>query len=644
MMHSSILKGWVGRGALSLALMAGAVAVFLMTGGLGEGQACDVHECIEYPEHGSGTVIAFTALDPEGEPVSWSISDEVSISPDAALFDISGGRLTFKTPPDYEAPEDSGQDRKYEVTVVASDNDAASEDTQKRVAVDVINVEEPGSISLSTVQPKEGVALTATLTDPDNSVTNGTWQWSRAVRATGPWTDIKRTATKIAADTATVGGYTPGEDDVGMYLRATANYDDGHCVPCNPKKMAQVVSTNSVQVKDYANTDPMFEEGETTERSIAENSPAGTEIGDPVAATDRAEFGPDVLTYSLGDSGDNLQFDIDGGTGQIRVGTGTAIDYEDINNADHQYTVTVTATDSSNQDDEITVTINVIDVDENPTITAGEPEPTIAETVGDASPTLVVGTRASNLYVATDPEDNPAPAGDTPQNLRWSLSGRDANKFVIDNSNTNLRGQLRFREASDYEVPTDANRDNLYNVTVVVTDRGGNTDTMDVVVEVTNAAEAGGLSVSSRNPRVGLRITAFLRDPDEPVSNVDWTWTLEDTDTPVSKTDSYTPKTGDVDKELTVGVTYTDGTDTEHTITAISLDDVLAKPKRVTSPSFAKQTDERSVKENVEDWELRLSETVEASDPDLGRITDLLDERRRRSLLLHRPRPMGRSL
>ena len=29
MMHSSILKGWVGRGALSLALLAGAVAVFL---------------------------------------------------------------------------------------------------------------------------------------------------------------------------------------------------------------------------------------------------------------------------------------------------------------------------------------------------------------------------------------------------------------------------------------------------------------------------------------------------------------------------------------------------------------------------------------------------------------------------------------
>ena len=43
MMHSSILKGWVGRGALSLALLAGAVAVFLMMGGLGEGQqACDV--------------------------------------------------------------------------------------------------------------------------------------------------------------------------------------------------------------------------------------------------------------------------------------------------------------------------------------------------------------------------------------------------------------------------------------------------------------------------------------------------------------------------------------------------------------------------------------------------------------------------
>ena len=45
MMHSSILKGWVGRGALSLALLAGAVAVFLMMGGLGEGQETQTCPC-----------------------------------------------------------------------------------------------------------------------------------------------------------------------------------------------------------------------------------------------------------------------------------------------------------------------------------------------------------------------------------------------------------------------------------------------------------------------------------------------------------------------------------------------------------------------------------------------------------------------
>ena len=70
MLQLSLIKGWVGRGALSLALLAGAVAVFLMMGGLGEGQetqTCpsDVDEgtvCIDYPEHGSGAVVAFTAL------------------------------------------------------------------------------------------------------------------------------------------------------------------------------------------------------------------------------------------------------------------------------------------------------------------------------------------------------------------------------------------------------------------------------------------------------------------------------------------------------------------------------------------------------------------------------------------------------
>ena len=46
---------------------------------------------------------------------------------------------------------------------------------------------------------------------------------------------------------------------------------------------------------------------------------------------------------------------------------------------------------------------------------------------------------------------------------------------------------LTFMENPDFEDPMDANGNNVYEVTVVVTDSGRLTDTLAVRVEVTNA-------------------------------------------------------------------------------------------------------------------------------------------------------------
>ena len=101
---------------------------------------------------------------------------------------------------------------------------------------------------------------------------------------------------------------------------------------------------------------PTFPDGETTTRSVAENTPAGDPIGDPVAATDN-----EALSYTLGGP-DTALFAIDAATGQLTVGPGTTLDHEDPNNADHEYAVTVTATDPSGATATTTVTITVTDV------------------------------------------------------------------------------------------------------------------------------------------------------------------------------------------------------------------------------------------------------------------------------------------
>ena len=108
-----------------------------------------------------------------------------------------------------------------------------------------------------------------------------------------------------------------------------------------------------------ANSAPEFD-AETTERSVAENTAAGENIGAPVTATD-ADAG-DTLAYTLGGA-DMASFDIDAGTGQLM--TRVALDYEDPADADtnNAYEVTVTATDGNAADDAtIDVTITVTDM------------------------------------------------------------------------------------------------------------------------------------------------------------------------------------------------------------------------------------------------------------------------------------------
>ena len=114
------------------------------------------------------------------------------------------------------------------------------------------------------------------------------------------------------------------------------------------------------------NVDPEFS-ADTATRSIAENSAADTAVGAVVTATDTES---DTLTYSLSGT-DASSFTIDSATGQIKVGSGTTLDYE---SSTTSYSVTVGVSDLKDSsdtadtvvDDTITVTISVTDVNEPP--------------------------------------------------------------------------------------------------------------------------------------------------------------------------------------------------------------------------------------------------------------------------------------
>ena len=375
-------------GVTALLALLAASLLFLLPGGPLHAQEA----AISYPENDTGAVATLTAVDPEGKSIVWSLAD----TGDMEDFDIENGVLTFKSSPDFEDPKGggaNGTDNTYVVTVQASDGGEDTTATEE-LMIKVTNVEEPGTVMLSTLQPQVGVAITATLTDPDatRQTTTVTWQWYRGNSEIVGATD---------GAGALMSSYTPTIGDVGSVLRATAMYDDGE----DEDKTAQEDSAHAVRQAPESNIPPSFPDqnlgttGVQTEqtREVAENTPAGTNIGAPVVASD-----PDVLTYSLDDMG-AMSFDINRATGQLI--TKVALNFEQA----PTYQVTVTATDPFGATVTSVVTITVTDVNEAPMVTGDasiDHAESIAESGRRAGRSPQPSTPAATLTQA-DPDAEP---------------------------------------------------------------------------------------------------------------------------------------------------------------------------------------------------------------------------------------------
>ena len=158
-------------------------------------------------------VAVYTAGDPEttnATDLVWSLT-----GPDASDFNIgnqddtvTAGTLTFKEMPDYEMPAASSN--LYRVTVEVSDGKLKA---TRPMTVMVTDVEEEGKVTLSSVQPKVAIDLTASLKDSDGDVENIEWQWARTTTGV-PNTPVPNCSVVAGADWADIDGaematYTP---------------------------------------------------------------------------------------------------------------------------------------------------------------------------------------------------------------------------------------------------------------------------------------------------------------------------------------------------------------------------------------------------------------------------------------------------
>ena len=171
-------------------------------------------------------------------------------------------------------------------------------------------------------------------------------------------------ATETDITGATITPYTPVADDVGKQLKVRLSFTDDLG---NPESRTSA-ATQAVLATAGANNAPVFTDGTSTTRSVAENTAGSRNIGTAIAATD-ADSG-DTLEYTLGGT-DMASFAIVSTSGQLQ--TRAALDYE----TKPSYSVEVTVSDGNGGTDNIDVTITVTDVDEQPATPAA---PTVGAT------------------------------------------------------------------------------------------------------------------------------------------------------------------------------------------------------------------------------------------------------------------------
>ena len=173
------------------------------------------------------------ATDPEGNVLTYSLasgtdSGKFSVDPASGRLEVASGAVL-----DFEA------DAALEVDLQVSDGKAADHSQDSAVdatitlTINLVNVDEPGEVTLSSGEVEVGTSVEATLTDPD-VVSSTDWHWKKSQDGATNWEVISGASSET---------YTPVPADVSMYLKAVVDYTDGE----GSGKSANGMTANTVK-------------------------------------------------------------------------------------------------------------------------------------------------------------------------------------------------------------------------------------------------------------------------------------------------------------------------------------------------------------------------------------------------------------
>jgi hypothetical protein len=395
---------------------------------------------------------------------------------DAALFTIDPvtGVLRFINAPDFEAPGGDG-DNLYLVRVRA--NAGAFSDTQT-LTVTVGNVNEAPVIT------SHGGGDTATLTVVENSVFVG------AVVASDP----EGATTYSIAGGADAALFTINATTGALTFLTAPNFeaptdagaDNVYDVIVQASDGDGATDTQALAITvGNVNEAPVITSqggGDAATLTVMENSVlvGAVVASDPEGAT----------TYSIAGGADAALFTIDATTGALAFVTAPNFEAPTDAGADNVYDVIIQASDGDGAIDTQALAITVGNVNEAPVITS--------QGGGDAATlTIMENSVLVGAVVASDPE------GAT----KYSIAGgADAALFTI-NATT---GVLAFVTAPNFEMPTDAGANNVYDVIIQASDDDGAIDTQALAVTIQNVGGAAMTGTDSAETLTGTREEDFL--------------------------------------------------------------------------------------------------------------------------------------
>ena len=407
-------------------------------------------------ENSAGIIYLASAIDVDSTSWSFALADGA----DSSHFELnpSSGELSPTIVLDFENPQDSNQDNTYELELIATDSGANSSELSLSVTVS-------GEYDEAPVVPQEPQAIAVQL----GGLSVGSVIYSVAATDSDAGDQLTYTLSGVDAGHFNLDS---SSGDLSFTTLPTslndpqdANGDHIYETAVSVHDLGANSSSFALNISVAFGAPPEFNSAAASVE-FPENSAA---VVYTAAATDPEG---DAITYSLGGA-DSALFRLDAASGELFFDA--APDYEQPldSDQDNNYNLTITASDDAGSA-ELALTVTVTNLNDNsPQFELSSDLFSVAE-----------NSTAVTTIIATD-----ADADDIA--LALANTG-DSSLFNLDSTS----GVLVFAQAPDFETPQDSDADNVYQLSLSVSD-GANVTNQTISIEVTNVNEPPSFTNSS---------------------------------------------------------------------------------------------------------------------------------------------------